>query len=180
VIGCDETFGLGSGSPFKPGSAALCKLHNRLALSTDADDVYLAYQGCPLRLVGILVAGKGSIDRVIAFCSTTPGPDRTGSDDWYRNVLLQLDIAAAIASRPETAREVAGTGWLGYVGCGDQPVPPWLYGIACIPLTRTWDGAFVRPTPFCPELFGRMAAQPQAMRWIADRTFAAPRTTGCR
>jgi hypothetical protein len=139
-------------------------------------DVYLAYRGIrQLMLAGFLVTVRGDINRVVAYCPLSARL-AAGTCAWRAEFRRQLRIACVIAERPESARTDPDAVWLGYVGTGERAVPSWLYALACIPLTCAWDGELVSPAPFCPALFGRMAGQPQAARWLRDRQ-PSPRMT---
>lgn len=158
-----------------PTMAALDRLRRRFALSAGTQDMYLAYEGTPqLSLCGILVTSKGDMDQLIAFCPLSKGV-RRGSPGWRAEVQRQLGIASRIAERPESSRNAPDVIWLGYVGTGERAVPNWVYALACIPLTRSWNGELLSPRPFCPALFERMAGQPQAARWLQNR-YPSPRT----
>jgi hypothetical protein len=156
-----------------PSGPALNRLRRRLALPGGSADVYLAYAREPLlSLAGFLVTGNGGVDEVIAYC---PLPSEVEQVDgaWTDATLRQLDIARCIALRPETAKESPAV-YLGYAATGRRDVPPWVYGLACIPVTRDWDGQLLYPRPFCPKMFERMARQPAATHWLRDRYPTSP------
>jgi hypothetical protein len=160
--------------PNLPTTAALERLLRHLALSPYAQDLYLAYEGTPqLRLAGILVAAKGDIDRIIAYCPLAPSA-KPGTPEWVAEVRLLLGIASRVAERPESSRNAPDVIWLGDAAAGDRPVPNWVYALACIPLTYPWNGDLLSPRPFCPDLFGRMASQPQALRWLERQRSPSP------
>ena len=52
-----------------PTATALERVRRQMALSADAQDVYLAYEGAPqLGLSGLLVSMRGDIDQIVAYC----------------------------------------------------------------------------------------------------------------
>ena len=159
-----------------PTATALERVRRQMALSADAQDVYLAYEGAPqLGLSGLLVSMRGDIDQIVAYCPLSKAtPPCTPA--WRDEVRRQLRVAARVAERPESARTAADVVWLGYVGAGNRAVPNWVYALACLPVTYPWDGRLLSPRPFCPALFERMAGQPQAARWLR-RQEASPQAT---
>lgn len=132
-------------------------------------DIYLAFAGVPsLRAVGFLVTAKDRIDELVAFCPLDDRVDAATLSGLRRELTRQLRIATRVAADPDGARQAVDLIWLGWVGAEDRPAPQWIYGLNCIPLTRSqpWDGRFVRPRPFCPRLFQAMAEQPKAIAWL--------------
>lgn len=128
--------------------------------------VYLAYTGIGgVRFAGCLVAG-GSIDRPIAFCPISADL-LVATAMWRVDVMRQLSLARQIAGDP--ANDLVPSIWLGGLKSGARDAPPWLFSLACVPVTDDWDGGLLYPVPFCPGRFERMAQQPQARLWLETR-----------
>jgi hypothetical protein len=129
-------------------------------------DIYVAYDGVhKFRPVGFILTEKGNADALVAYCPL--GCDADVPDkQLVAELVRQLKIAVCVAEQPETARERDDVVWLGWVGSDDRPVPQWIYGLKCSPLSYGWDGEFVQLRPFCPHLFGAMARQPKAAAWL--------------
>jgi hypothetical protein len=163
MIGNDELLTM-----IAPSQSALHRLREYFAVSSDRADIYLAYVGTPPVLSGFLVAAKGSIDQVIAYCPMTAGT-RITSDEWRREVLHQLRIAIRVAEDPLMSREDIDIVWLGQAANGTEEIPNWVYGLTCLPLTYPSDEKLISPRPFCPTMFERMASQPQAIRWLVRK-----------
>jgi hypothetical protein len=153
-----------------PSREVLQRFAARLNLPAGSQDVYLAYaSGIALRFAGYLITERGTIDRVTAFCPIHPDL-KVASASWCRDVARQLTIAGRVAaSSPNTQRRDLDVIWLDEMGSSDAPTPAWLFAVACVPLTREWDGALAYPRPFSPEFFERMVAHPEAPAWIAKR-----------
>lgn len=128
--------------------------------------IYLALQGTEtLEIGGYLVTEQESVDRVIAFCPV----HQTQRISLRKELARQLWAARRVARREVTAdSDDPGILWLRHEA-GPLPMPSWVYGLACIPLTGRWNGQFETPCPFCPTVMARMAAQPEAIWWLRDR-----------
>jgi hypothetical protein len=137
-------------------------------------DIYLACSGTPrLRLSGFLVTRKRDPNTLVAFCPLAP--DATRSPGALALELgRQLRIAGRISEHPHDADDAVDAIGLTSIGSEDRPVPYWIYGLSCVPLTRDWDGNFVHPRPFCATLFTGLASQPSAVDWLRRRQSASP------
>ena len=131
-------------------------------------DIYLAYSGVPkLQLNGVLIAKRGDIDSLIAYCPISPGlPGHR--NNLKQEISRQLEAAQRIAAAPDAAEHVEGAILLRSWIQRSRPIPHWVYGLSCVPLTREWTGAFIHPRPFCPVLFEAMLVQPAARKWLED------------
>lgn len=129
-------------------------------------DIYLAYEGVQkLTPAGFVLTEKGNADALVAYCPLTCDPDAPDKV-FIPELFRQLKIAIRLAEHPEAARDADDAVWLGWIGSDDRPVPQWIYGLRCDPLTYDWDGNFVQLRPFCPSLFSAMAGQPKAAEWL--------------
>jgi hypothetical protein len=144
-------------SPTVVGSVAWFR---ELAKSDWSDlnaDVYLAFSDAPrMRLAGFLVSRKGSIHQVVAYCPLMlTASNRRGRrfDHRLRNEIdRQIEQARTIASAPDLFTGSESAILLARKGTEDCPMPRWVYGLTCIPVSRPWNGNFLNPTPFCASL----------------------------
>lgn len=136
-------------------------------------DIYLALSGgASLQLSGYLVTEAGDIDRVIAYCPIIPFDPSEMRSAMARQLRNARRIARGLMEKADDDMEVL---WLSHAS-GPMPVPPWVYGLTCIPMSGKWDGEFRYPCPFSPAMMERMARQPEAARWIRQTQDAAPVT----
>jgi hypothetical protein len=151
-----------------PPMEVMEQLRNEVCLPPQADDVYLAYSnGCGARFAGFLVCKAGCIDRLLAFCPV-PADLEVASGLWQREVGRQRRLAINVATGAIASGTSAEVIWLNR--SEREEVPLWLFALACVPLTSVWDGKVMHPRPFCPSLFESMAEQPEAQRWLMQRT----------
>jgi hypothetical protein len=126
-------------------------------------DIYLALSGgISLQLTGYLVTEAGDVDRVIAYCPVTPTDPSHMRQLMARQLRNARRVARGLMEKDEDNLEVL---WLRHPN-GPLPMPPWVYGLTCIPLSGKWDGEFRHPCPFSSAMMERMARQPEAMRWL--------------
>jgi hypothetical protein len=127
-------------------------------------DIHVAYTGTPtLSLCGFLITARGDLDHLIAFCPLSSA--RRGGTSTC-DLLRQLKIAVRLARHPDSAATAVDAIELLTAGTEARPVPHWIYGLSCAPLTRHWDGVLLHPRPFCPVMFNSMAHRPEAARWL--------------
>jgi hypothetical protein len=129
-------------------------------------DLYLCYGDAPrARVRGILVTERGDINAVIAYCPLSPEAPLTAKLPG-RALARQFRIASRIAERPSLADDAVDAIGLRSAGTNGRPMPHWVYGLSCVPVSRPWDGMFMHPRPFCPVLFEAMASQSKAKQWL--------------
>jgi hypothetical protein len=141
--------------------------------SPEKCDIYLAFTGaCDLVANGFLVTEKSNFNRMIAYCPLPPG---IGASDKRFSLELerQLRTALRIAQQPDSAELAVDAIWLGWPLDHPRPIPHWIFGLSCRPLTHPWDGRFMHPKPFCSNLFQTMAEQPSARAWLMLNAQAA-------
>src|SRR5581483_6651312 len=119
-----------------------------------SSDLYLAYaSGCGFRFVGFLISSKGNISDLIALCPI-PADFVVGSAMWCLEVHRQLLAAIGVANL--TFHDGIKNGemiWLKGRTQARYSIPPWIFSLACIPVSFAWDGDLKYPRPFSPELF---------------------------
>jgi len=129
-------------------------------------DIYLACSGTPrLRLSGFLVTRKRDVNTLVAFCPLSPDAARSPGA-LALELGRQLRIAARISEQPHDADGAVDAIGLASTGSDERPVPYWVYGLSCVPLTRDWDGNFLHPRPFCATMLTGLASQPGAIEWL--------------
>jgi hypothetical protein len=127
-------------------------------------DVYLAFTGVTkLHIAGFLVTDPGDPDGVIAFLPLDAGAAAkaarrtSGVTELYARAL-------AVARNPRHESEHA------IHFSDDRPLPRWVYGLRCVPMTTPWDGRFVELVPFSGDLFEAMASSVKARSWLERQT----------
>src|SRR5688572_14343968 len=131
-----------------------------------ACDIHLACSGTPrLKLSGFLVTLCRDIDALVAFCPLAPDAMRSPGA-LALELGRQLRIAARLSEQPEDADGAVDAIGLASMGSEERPVPHWVYGLSCVPLTRDWDGDFLHPRPFCATMLTGLASQPKAVEWL--------------
>lgn len=128
--------------------------------------LYLCYSDTPrIRVCGILVTQKASINEMIAYCPLAPDTPAAGAK-LTKELARRMKTALRIAQYPHTASYAVDAIGLTSIGTDLRAVPHWIYGLSCVPLNGPWDGKFVHPQPFCPDLFLAMARQEKAGDWL--------------
>ena len=127
-------------------------------------DVFLAFTGVTkLHIAGFLVTRCGEPNDVLAFLpldAGAPRQSRSGERSSLPWVTGLYARALAVARDPGHESEHA-------IHFSDErPLPRWVYGLRCVPMTRPWDGRFVELVPFSGDLFEAMASNAKARAWI--------------
>jgi hypothetical protein len=131
-------------------------------------DVYLAFSGVEsMRIEGFVVTEPGEPDEVLAWVPLA-SPEKSAEAPTLAGALKLYPHALAVARQPRRESPYALR-----VGDG-RPVPRWMYGLKCVPLTRAWDGRWVEVSPFTEDLFTAMASSPKARKWLAGRASGQP------
>jgi hypothetical protein len=150
-----------------PGLAIVRELSGQIS-NGGALRLWLAYvAGAGSRLAGFLITESDDVNELIAFCPISADLI-VGSSLWRFEIQRQWRLAKVVLAEAEAER--ADVIWLRGTGKDLQEVPVWLYSLACIPISENWDGHLYHPQPFCPSLFGSMARQPAASRWILQHS----------
>ena len=137
----------------------------RICIGGDCD-IHLACSGTPrLRLSGFLVTRKRDVNTLVAFCPFSPDAMRSPGA-LALELGRQLRIAARLSGKPHDADGAVDAIGLASMGSEERPVPHWVYGLSCVPLTRDWDGNFLHPRPFCATMLTGLASQPKAIHWL--------------
>jgi hypothetical protein len=151
-----------------PPSWVIERLQLECRLSTVVNDMYLAFFTGTSSLAGFLIAMQSNINQLVAFCPIHHDLV-VGSALWRHEVTRQRKTATQIASLRKPLNRSSEALWLADDARAGREIPPWIFSLACIPLTYQWDGKLKFPRPFCPRLFESMATQPQAPEWVMGR-----------
>ncbi len=150
-----------------PPAKLVQTLFDRLELGKETRDLHVAYEGSTeLRLAGFIVSEAGSLDRLLAFCPLSAGLE-VASTLWRLEIHRQLARARSLCQTKYIVKPGGDFVWLGFVNEPTTAIPRWIYSLSCVPVEPEWTGKIRCPSPFCPELFARMASQPAASVWLA-------------